>query len=698
MKGRPKIQAPPGGASHFRLAWRWVALFPAVALLLAVLKVFGPRVLTEDQARLLTESGRYWIRPERDLPIYILGCALCVGTGAVFVDRERVPNRLGRLSWWLGGTLLLGELILWSGPAWLRREGLQLAVAAAGAGCIAWNWAISRPGSDPEDQVLSEGFDTGRRFSLSWKDAAVLMGLLLFLVVRDAPRVAGGIFVGEEMHHWDFFAMAPTLGFQGGAALGRDVYTQYGVGWPMLFTAMGRLVPVSYALMITTASVLGAIYWSASYFLVRYFTNHRLFSLAVTVLGLTLSLFCGMDRGNNVWSWPSSTPMRAPFDVVLLLSTAIYLHRPTAGWAITSGFLLGISVLFGTDTGLFLGIGLLIFWGALLWAIPTRERLGHFSFSSSAAILAGLTGFTIAGRALPDLGFFKGLLEGVSAASGGLGSLPIADLGARWIVVFAGMVIVYAGAVGQSLGRLFRRGSRPFDIWVMSSGTYGLLTLLVFVGRSHPYNLFHVSGFFVVFSALLLARHLTAGLLFGSNPARRQSLLSKTAVCTGLVTAVVLLESPGLAAYPGFWNPRHPNKTSVSLRSRATDLTGLPETLRPYRQDFREATEYLRRQSNLGRSVAVLDGAGTVFYLESGVKPWGRYCPTFQFKTTFKADVEEFQAVLLRSKPEVVLMSRKSDTWPRRLASEPWRRTRETVRQVYSLTREFGLIEIWELR
>jgi hypothetical protein len=696
--GEPLAALP--GATHVYSVSIWAALFPAIAILLAVLKVFGPLVLTEDQTRLLTQSGRFWVHPERDLPIYCIGCAFCIGVGALFFGREFRPNRPARLSLLLGCVVLLLEFVLWSVPSWLPRNALQMAVGIAGGSCIAWSWSTSRRSFGPKDSVLNEGFDTGKRFPVGWADAAVVVGLFLFLVVKDAPQVAGRFFATEEMHHWDFFAMAPTLGFQGGSALGRDVYTQYGVGWPLLFAMLARLVPLSYALMITTASVWGAAYWSASYFLVRYFSCNRLFSLAVTVVGVTMSLFWGLDRGTIIWCWPSSTPLRAPLDILLLLCAATYLHRRTLGWAITSGLMLGLSAIFETDTGIFLSVSFITFWAALLWVDPSLSRLRHFSLSSCAAILTSFAGFTIAGRALPDLRFLKGLIEGITAASGGLGSLPIADLGVHWVAAFAMMVLVYTGAVGLSLGKLAHRRSGSFDIWVLTSGTYGLLTLLVFVGRSHPYNLFHVCGYFVVFSALLLASYLSAGHFFRSvpDPARSQTLLSRAAVGMFLIAAVALGVSPGFAAYPGFWNPRGPRQTTVSLRSQGKDLTNLPEAFRAYSQDFKEATEYLRRRSEEGQSVAVLDCAGTVFYLESGVRPWGRYCPPFQIKSTFKADVEDFQATLMRSKPELVVMSRNMDSWHRKLASESWRRTRETVVQSYSLKREFGLIEIWELR
>ena len=57
------------------------------------------------------------------------------------------------------------------------------------------------------------------------------------------------------------------------------------------------------------------------------------------------------------------------------------------------------------------------------------------------------------------------------------------------------------------------------------------------------------------------------------------------------------------------------------------DVQGLPSEREGFVHAFREITRRMAKMKALGRRVAVLDWADTMFYVASGLTPADRYCP-----------------------------------------------------------------------
>ncbi len=67
--------------------------------------------------------------------------------------------------------------------------------------------------------------------------------------------------------------MGPALAVRHGMALGTEVYSQYGMGWPCLAGMFSQLVPLTYGNLVSIAVVYGCVYFCGLYWLIRLYTG-----------------------------------------------------------------------------------------------------------------------------------------------------------------------------------------------------------------------------------------------------------------------------------------------------------------------------------------------------------------------------------------------------------------------------------------
>jgi hypothetical protein len=117
-------------------------------------------------------------------------------------------------------------------------------------------------------------------FKMAFKSAsAVVIGMILLIVFIPAAQwnqVAGQNMLRQGMHHWNFFVMGPLMSFMHGKAFGTEFYSQYGVGWPMVFAALSPVLPATYGHMIGLGSIYGCVYYFAIYLVLRVFCRNRI--------------------------------------------------------------------------------------------------------------------------------------------------------------------------------------------------------------------------------------------------------------------------------------------------------------------------------------------------------------------------------------------------------------------------------------
>src|SRR5262249_48914070 len=154
-------------------------------------------------------------------------------------------------------------------------------------------------------------------------------------------------------HHWDFYFMGPTLGFFHGRALGTDVFSQYGVGWPVLFSWLSAVTPINHATCAGVFVLCGTLYFVLYYLTLRYIARSALVAAALFFVFLNFQLFHGLPDGGSftMWCWPSSSILRSVFDIGFFAMLALHGRSGHSRWIIASSAMVGVGLLFELDTG-----------------------------------------------------------------------------------------------------------------------------------------------------------------------------------------------------------------------------------------------------------------------------------------------------------------------------------------------------------
>ena len=695
--------------------------------MLGALVAFGRQERSLELVAQLTRFGQIFIYPERDLPIYVAGCALTVLVIAALAwwKGPQIPAE-GRARAWIqvalcGAALLLqislvalGVLPLQPADSWpnlvlLFLPGLA-ALVVAGLGPRGGNGVRNPPTDSPAPAGSLLGGAAPPRWS--WREMLLPVALVLLLFIPDWRQVAGRCFLLDEFHHWDYFAMGPTLALSHGAALGTEACTRYGVGWPLVFYLLSPLLAISYGHMILVGVTYACAYFTGLYVLLRIVLGKPIWAAAGVFLAVGLQLFHGLPPNEVTWCWPSGTLLRSPMDVWFLLALALQLRTRRACWALAAGAGVGLALLFETDTGIYLAAA---WMGA---GVLSRRCARHLSggprsapvvASVGVAVAVALLGLTAVSRGtLVTAAFWKGWLKGLAEASGGYGAIPIADLPLAALLGFCAMVAVYLGALGVAVVRAWRRQLQAGELWLGVVAGYGLMTLVLFVGRSQQWSLFHASlpaGLVAVTVSARLHSRLVRSLAGASGAVGRTMRIGVGRMLPAACLAAALFAlwtSPAFPAYPGLWRRvigRSPPQGLCFLRA-PKDVCGLPAGLRPYAENLEAVAARMRAAASEGRTVAVLDAADPLLYLMAGLAPWSRYSPVLP-ALLFQSEVVQLQARLASSGPDVVVMCDRHNPamplegWHREITREVWGAVHQTVQGHYRLESTFGPFEVW---
>ena len=107
--------------------------------------------------------------------------------------------------------------------------------------------------------------------SLHWIDIAVVALIWIIIYVPRTDLLAGMDFHLQSFHHWDFFAIGPAIGLLKGKALATQVYSQYGIGWPLLADEAEptEYLLLSYGHTFKIAVIYACVYYCGVYWLLR---------------------------------------------------------------------------------------------------------------------------------------------------------------------------------------------------------------------------------------------------------------------------------------------------------------------------------------------------------------------------------------------------------------------------------------------
>lgn len=536
----------------------------------------------------------------------------------------------------------------------LDRRTAFLSSFVIGMAWVAWHVRASRRlcGSAPAlpaPRPVSTHTGTGLARAL----IAPLAIIALFVFIPWPEALVWPSFASDRFHHFDFYAMAPAFAHAHGLRLGTDFYSQYGVGWPMVLHWLGATSGLAgYTTLVQLEVLVGCTYYLMVFLFLRAWLREAGHATVGLLLVLLLALFTNTG-GYAKWLWPSSTVMRYVFDITLFSVLLAHSRSNAIRLGPLAGAVLGLQWLFATDVGLYL---LLAFSVYLICELRCSgsERPARSMRQFCLGALLGLcaiagAGFTLANQGhFPDRSFWTGLMESIFAYGGGIANLPIAQLLARSPVsslLLQAMLTTYVLCLSECLVGLVR-GNMPIDAPLRGAiATYGLGTLILFIGRSHEQNLMHVCIPFC-----LLVTQTTTLMLQASTRhlPKAHGLLSMGLVATIWIQADKV---------------HYPNLTNALLGpvvlTQSTPITtdALPTANPDLTAEFKAVSNAIRTAEDHGRhTVAVISYHDTAYLVQAGVAPYFRYSPVLA-NLLFQGQVKEITRRIEDSPPDWIFIA-----------------------------------------
>lgn len=681
-----------------------------IEIIVSTVLAFGPAKARPDLLLELSERGKSLYRPEHDLKLYVLSIAITFILLGVIVLWKRTQITCEGKEKGAGGRLQLEACSIFFAlflvcMVFCRQYGAS-ATNELPLGLILLLFLF------PILSVSIVLFDWSKAIeSFRSRVAGAHLGflvpvlLMVLVFIPDTKRLAGRFFLSEEFHHWDYYAMGPTLALRHGIALGTEFYTQYNVGWPMVFDFFGHFGQISYGNLICIAVVYSCVYFTGCYILIWQLTGSRIWAISGVLLILNFQLFSGIDLGDIMWRYPSSTILRSPLDVWFFISTLAYLKSNRRRWLFVSSSLAGTAILFGTDTGVYLCVTLFLFmvYHHCLQG-SKRDSIGRFLICSLQCVcfvlIALLPGLWIASNGtLFQNAFWTGWLESIFTYGSGLGMLPIASVQDSTLFLFILILMLYLSMIGRAILHLKNRGSTPETVCLGCISTYGLATLLLFVGRSHSFNIYHVLIPFITV-AIVCVKSLMASVSSSAVMVGTDNLAAYKFKWTGSLlfigAFILLITNNNFRVYPNVIRLAFGDDEikGIALLDSPKDVCGLPPMVQPYVDMFGIIIDKMKRHKESGKTIAVLDDSDTIFYLAANVPPWGRYSPAFPELITHTA-VRGLISRVVANGPDVIVIRSGPEHAQALNEGDTWRAVHGAVKDNYDLEATIGVFEFW---
>lgn len=476
-------------------------------------------------------------------------------------------------------------------------------------------------------------------------DVLAVLLILALVVVISPEELAERTFYADRFHHVSFYLLGPLQAYRHGAALGSDTYTQYGSGWVILFCWLGHFISVDPVRVMGILPLFGAGYFLSVYGLLRLLTRSALWSLVGLMACLQFQLYSGTDA--PLWGFPSSSVLRCPCDMAVAIALLFRSVSPR-GSAIAAGSLAGLSLLFGTDTGVYLAAALVVF--SILATVQSwpNPRWSDLAWLWGSYVAATTTGLLIASRGtLFESRFWMGYFESLLEYGGGFGALPISAMMTipLYVLLLFLLLMVYTLTVSRVFAAAVRKTATDRDLVLATIAVVGFGTLILFINRSHPYNLFHP----IVPACVLLTVYFA-----DRFPATRAAatvgvwVFQRKMAALGVIGMTALLminrhvwEYPSAASRSmGFakWQPPPPH------RRRLGDFMTLAAVVNAKLQQIETADN----------PVTIIGEDTTLWLMGMDRAPLGRYCPAILIN---QRQVQRMQAEFQNRRPKLTLVT-----------------------------------------
>ena len=695
----------------------FIAIFgPWVGLLALCLKFFGPIDFSPEQlADLTPDGGRFWVHLERDIPIYVGSMAACVllilvtpwrNSSAEFNKPSDVFRSIAGIALALLPACVWSDLEAAKAHVYFTRAIPLLFAMCAAAVSLPTAWRLFvKSSSEPCPTVdVSENAFTFRP-KLGYPDAAVLVFLTFLILIPVPGRLAGSFFQIEELNHWNGSVMSAASAFKHGAALYKDFVPVYGVAWPVLFGLAAGSAPLNYSTAILASMWLGVGYLGLLYYLLRQFSLCRFFAFAITCLAAMITTFPGLEPETKsiIWRWGGGFVMRSsPCDLLFFISLLRYVVKPDRTNAVLMGLTVGLSLLFATDVGIFLGSAFLLGWAFLCMAPGGRQRISHAGLSVAVLVLTILSGLAIATRGtLFQTETILNMVNYINRTSSGFGLIPFSELQSQWVAVFVFEIVCILAVVSLSFHRN-PRCWRADDAVPLAVGLYVLQRMVYFMGRTHWVNLVTLFIPFLLALTLLLRAVFRSGLAGVDSKSNSsffvrsyEGLFGTFCLISSLIIFVISKDVPN---YPAVWNPRALRMLSqdtLALRPELGDIQGLPVRYGEYAGYFQAVAKRISNLHQLKLRIHVLDACSTTMYVVANIPPYGSDSNEFDRADISVAETRGLIRRVTENGADVIVLNRVSFPWPRVMSGAAWAACRESIFQAYRKKEEYGPFEVW---
>jgi hypothetical protein len=710
----PPAQTPKGPNSeliHFLAHTGLIG--PWIGLLNLLLKVFGPIALIGDQAADLTAGGRFWVRQERDVALYIGFVTIVVGVLFLSALSRRFLNSSRGHSLWLPATGLIIAFVpslFWSALTQSTNAHLWCLLFAITAATHTGASLLKSGQRDPSFPAdIARTFPASDNAHKKPNKISLLVDILapVFLIwliyIPDTARLAGRFFIIEEFFHLNGFLMTGAIAFKHGLALYKDLIPVYGAGWPVLFGSFSKGDTLSYGSILQVSMWVSVIYFTAFYLLCRRILRCRILAFSLCLFAVVAQTFPGFEPENKsiIWRWGGGYPMRAPTEIAFFLCLWRYIETRSSMAALLCGLSAAMTLFFAIDLGVYVTAALLAFWCYVLFFTRHKESLRQAGYSLGAFILTATCAFLWATRgSLFSPATFANVFNYIARTCGGFGLVPFAELQWGWVLAFSLIATILLAQVSGSLLRPASERSL-LQAFAFAISLYALERMVQFMGRTMWSYLLASAVPFLIAAATALrvggVCPLNAGPANGS-PGLLQRKTLWIALFPTLGAILWFALSKDLPNYPALWNAKARAELSANplqLLPDSSDVKGLPAPYQPYLATIAQLIERLHALKTEGNRIQILDACSTTFYVLADLPPYGRDSNEMDRADISKKEIARLLQDIAERGPEIIVLNKVPFPWPRSLCQEAWQAARDSLFSYYRKKEEIGPFEIW---